>query len=149
MMLGYWRNPEATGNKIASGWLLTGDLGIEDEDGYFWFMSRTDDVITSMGYRIGPSEIEDSLLGHPAVASCAVVGKPDKLRGEVPVAYVVLKPGRGESGGIVESLQAHVRERLAAHEVPRHIAILDELPQTTTGKTLRRTLRERAADDFA
>jgi acyl-CoA synthetase (AMP-forming)/AMP-acid ligase II len=93
MMLGYWNRPDATAARFRGDWFLTGDLGRQDEDGYLWFSSRADDVIKSMGYRIGPGEIETSLMGHPAVALCAVVGEPDELRGQVPVAHVVLRPG--------------------------------------------------------
>ncbi len=141
MMLGYWNRPEATVEKYRDGWLLTGDLGMEDSDGYLWFRSRKDDVITSMGYRIGPGEIEECLMGHPAVAMCAVVGVPDEIRGHVPAAFVVLRPGTEPSEGLAADLQNHVRTRLAAHETPRRVTFLDELPRTTTGKIMRRTLR--------
>lgn len=141
MMLGYWNRPEATEEKYRDGWLLTGDLGIEDSDGYFWFRSRKDDVITSMGYRIGPGEIEESLMAHPAVAMCAVVGVPDEIRGHVPAAFVVLRSGAAPSDEMAAELQQHVRTRLAAHETPRQVTFLDELPRTTTGKIMRRALR--------
>lgn len=141
LMLNYWRQPEATAEKVRDGWLLTGDLAREDDDGYFWFVSRKDDVISSMGYRIGPGEIEESLLQHPAVAMCAVVGEPDELRGEIPVAYVVPAPGAVADDELVRELQTHVRTRLAAHEVPRRVMFLDDLPRTTTGKLMRRALR--------
>jgi acetyl-CoA synthetase len=143
MMLGYWNRPDATVDKYREGWLLTGDLGREDADGYLWFESRKDDVISSMGYRIGPGEIEECLMGHPAVAMCAVVGIPDELRGQVPAAFVVLRDGAEPGAHLAAELQQHVRVRLAAHEVPRRVEFLDELPRTTTGKILRRTLRER------
>lgn len=141
MMLGYWNRPEATVEKYRDGWLLTGDLGMEDSDGYLWFRSRKDDVITSMGYRIGPGEIEECLMGHPAVAMCAVVGVPDDIRGHVPAAFVVLRSGAEPSEALATELQNHVRTRLAAHETPRQVTFLDELPRTTTGKVLRRALR--------
>ena len=141
MMLGYWNRPEATLEKYRDGWLLTGDLGIEDSDGYLWFRSRKDDVITSMGYRIGPGEIEECLMGHPAVSMCAVVGVPDEIRGHVPAAFVVLRSGTEPSEGLAAELQKHVRTRLAAHETPRQVTFLDELPRTTTGKIMRRALR--------
>lgn len=142
MMLGYWNQPEATEEKYRSDWLLTGDLGTEDEEGYLWFNSRKDDVISSMGYRIGPGEIEESLMGHPAVAMCAVIGVPDEVRGEVPAAFVVTRPGVQGSQALISELQEHVRTRLAAHEVPRRIEFIDELPRTTTGKIMRRALRD-------
>jgi acetyl-CoA synthetase len=141
MMIEYWNRPEATVEKYREGWLLTGDLGLEDEDGYLWFKSRKDDVIMSMGYRIGPGEIEESLMAHPAVALCAVVGVPDEIRGEVPAAFVVLRPGTEPSEGLATELSQHVKTRLAAHEVPRRIEFVDDLPRTTTGKIMRRALR--------
>ncbi len=139
-MLGYWNRSDS--DKYRGSWLLTGDLGIEDEDGYLWFSSRKDDVIMSMGYRIGPGEIEESLLGHASVAMAAVVGVPDELRGQVPKAFVVLRDGYHPSGDLTRELQQHVRTRLAAHEVPRAIEYLDSLPRTTSGKIMRRALRE-------
>lgn len=141
MMLGYWNRPDATSEKYRDGWLLTGDLGIEDSDGYLWFRSRKDDLITSRGYRIGPGEIEESLMTHPAVAMCAVVGVPDQIRGHVPAAFVVLKSGYEPSERLASELQNHVRTRLAAHETPGQVTFLDELPRTTTGKIMRRVLR--------
>ena len=143
MMLEYWNRPDATEEKYRNGWLVTGDLGVEDDEGYLWFKSRKDDVIMSMGYRIGPGEIEESLMGHPAVALCAVVGIPDEVRGEVPAAFVVLRSGVEPSSELAEQLQQHVRTRLAAHEVPRRVEFVDDLPRTTTGKIMRRALRGR------
>jgi acetyl-CoA synthetase len=141
MMLGYWNRPDATAARFRGDWFLTGDLGRQDEDGYLWFSSRADDVINSMGYRIGPGEIETSLMGHPAVALCAVVGEPDELRGQVPVAHVVLRPGHDPGPDLAAELQHHVRTRLAAHEVPRRVVFADDLPRTATGKIMRRALR--------
>lgn len=142
-MLGYWKNPEATAKKYAGGFLLTGDLGMQDEDGYFWYMSREDDVITSAGYRIGPSEIEDTLLKHPAVALAAVVGIPDPIRTESIKAWLVLRPGFTPDDALAKEIQEFVKTRLAAHEYPRFVAFADELPMTATGKVLRRELRAR------
>lgn len=147
MMLHYWNRPDATSDKVQGDWMLTGDLGIEDDHGYFWFVSRKDDVINSMGYRIGPGEIEDCLLGHPDVAMCAVVGVHDDLRGQVPAAYVVLKDAKRAGDELVAELQDHVRTRLAAHEVPRQISFVEDLPRTTSGKIVRRALR--VADGLA
>ncbi len=141
-MIEYWRNPVATKEKFHGDWLLTGDLGVQDQDGYVWFHSRKDDVIKSAGYRIGPGEIENSLGSHQAVAMAAVVGVPDERRGQVPKAFVVLRPGLAPSDELAEELRQHVRSRLAPHEVPREIAFLDDLPKTTTGKILRRALRD-------
>ncbi|MHB1486968.1 MAG: AMP-binding protein [Acidimicrobiales bacterium] len=141
-MLEYWRNPQATAEKFHGDWLLTGDLGVMDEDGYVWFESRKDDVINSAGYRIGPGEIEDCLGGHEAVAMVAVVGVPDERRGQVPKAFVVLRPGREPSDALASELKTHVRDRLAPHEVPRNVVFIDDLPRTTTGKIMRRALRD-------
>jgi acetyl-CoA synthetase len=141
-MLEYWRNPRATAEKFDGDWLLTGDLGVMDDDGYVWFVSRKDDVISSSGYRIGPGEIESSLGGHPSVAMAAVIGVPDERKGEVPKAFVVLRPGVEASDALAEELRQHVRVRLAAHEVPREVVFRDALPQTSTGKILRRALRD-------
>jgi acetyl-CoA synthetase len=142
MMLEYWQNPEATRNKYADGWLITGDLASCDDDGYFWFHGRADDVITSAGYRIGPSEIEDALARHPAVVMAAVVGVPDPVRTESIKAFIILKAGISPSPALVEEVRDFVREHLARHEVPRDIEFVATLPMTTTGKILRRELRD-------
>ena len=145
MMLCYWQNPQATADKFRGDWLLTGDRGVL-EDGYLRFVGREDDVITSAGYRIGPAEIEDCLLTHPAVATCGVVGKPDALRTEIVKAYVVLKPG----AEVPESaLQDWVRDRLAAHCYPREVSFVDALPMTVTGKVIRKELKARAVAEGA
>lgn len=144
MFLEYWRNPAATAAKFVGDWMTTGDEGVEDEEGYVRFIGRDDDVITSSGYRIGPGEIEDCLLRHPAVALAAVVGKPDPLRTEIVKAFVVLKPDYRGSTALVAELQGFVRARLSAHEYPREIVFRDELPLTTTGKIIRRLLRAEA-----
>ena len=140
-MLEYWRNPDATAKKYAGAFLLTGDLGRQDDDGYFWYVSREDDVITSAGYRIGPSEIEDTLLKHPAVALSAVVGIPDPIRTEAVKAWIVLRPGFRPSDELAREIQDFVKVKLAAHEYPRHVQFTDTLPMTATGKVLRRELR--------
>jgi len=142
MFLGYWNRPEATAAKFRGDWLVTGDHGRMDEDGTFHFVGRDDDVITSAGYRIGPGEIEDCLLRHPAIANAAAVGIPDALRTERVKAFVVLKPGFAAGDALAADIQAFVRTRLAAHEYPREVAFLDALPTTTTGKVIRRALRE-------
>jgi acetyl-CoA synthetase len=148
MLLEYWGKPEATRDKFAGDWLLTGDLGRCDEDGYYWYMSRADDVITSAGYRIGPGEIEDALNGHPAVAMSAVIGVPDPVRTEAIHAFVVLRPGHAASAELAAAIRESVRTRLARHECPREIEFIDALPLTATGKIMRRELRQRprAAD---
>ncbi|NTJ66013.1 AMP-binding protein [Agrobacterium rhizogenes] len=144
MFLGYWQNEAATEAKFANDWLLTGDIGRQDADDYISFVGRDDDVITSAGYRIGPSEIEDCLGGHPAVQLAAAVGKPDAVRTEIVKAYVVLVPGREPSEVLAAEIRDWVKTRLSMHEYPREIEFVDALPLTTSGKVIRRLLRERA-----
>jgi len=139
----YWKNPEATGEKIRDGWLCTEDLGEISEDGYMTFHGRADDVIISAGYRIGPEEVEDCLASHDAVADAAVIGVPDEERGEVPEAFCVLTTGHEPSEELKGDLREHVSERLAAYEYPRAIKFLEELPTTVTGKVRRASLRNR------
>ena len=141
MFLEYWGNPEATAKKFAGDWLLTGDQGRRDEDGYFRFVGRDDDVITSGGYRIGPGEVEDCLLRHPAVAMAAVIGVPDPVRTERVKAFVVLNDGVAASDALAAEIRDHVKTRLAAHEYPREVAFVDSLPMTATGKIMRKDLR--------
>jgi acetyl-CoA synthetase len=140
-MIEYWRNPDATAKKYAGQFLLTGDLGVQDKDGYFWYVSREDDVITTAGYRVGPSEIEHTLLKHPAVALSAVVGIPDPIRTESIKAWIVLRPGFAPSDALAREIQDFVKVQLAAHEYPRFVQFTDTLPMTATGKVLRRALR--------
>jgi acetyl-CoA synthetase len=144
MFLGYWNNEAATREKFVGDWMMTGDQAAADPDGYIAFVGRNDDVITSSGYRIGPGEIEDCLIRHPAVALAAVVGKPDPLRTEIVKAFVVPKPGFPPSEALAADIQLFVRDRLSAHEYPREIAFRPDLPMTTTGKVIRRILRDEA-----
>jgi acetyl-CoA synthetase len=155
--LGYWGNEAATRAKYtgdpADSWCRTGDLAVQDADGYLWYQGRADDVFKSAGYRIGPGEIENCLLKHPAVANVAVVPKPDAERGAVVKAYVVLAPdwarrrarcvdaARDFDAPLIESLQAHVKGQLAPYEYPKEIEFIEALPMTTTGKVQRRLLR--------
>jgi acetyl-CoA synthetase len=144
MFLDYWGRPDATRDKFIGDWMTTGDQGLVDDDGYFHFVGRDDDVITSSGYRIGPGEIEDCLIRHPAVALAAAIGKPDPLRTEIVKAFVVVKPGiETPREQLVAELQEFVRTRLSAHEYPREIDFIDQMPMTTSGKIIRRLLRER------
>lgn len=147
MMLEYWNRPEETAAKFHGDWLITGDRGIWDGD-FLRFVGREDDVITSAGYRIGPSEIEDGLLKHPAVATVGVVGKPDDLRTEIVKAYVVVKPGFEASDALARELQDFAKARIAKHAYPREIGFLDELPMTVTGKVIRKALKARAAEEL-
>jgi len=142
MFLGYWGNEEATQEKYIGDWCCTGDLARKDEDGYFWYVGRKDDVITSAGYRIGPAEIEDCLLKHPAVAMAAVIGSPDPVRTEIVKAFIVVKPDIAADPSLAEEIQNFVKTRLAAHEYPREIEFVKELPLTATGKIMRKELRK-------
>ena len=141
--LGYWKNPKATEEKFIGDWGYTGDQGRMDEDGTIWYQGRSDDVIKSAGYRIGPAEIENCLLRHPAVANAAVIGKPDEARGQIVKAFIVLQPGEAPSQALIDDIQRHVRGRLAPYKYPREIEFIAALPMTTTGKVQRRELRKR------
>jgi acetyl-CoA synthetase len=143
MFLEYWGKPDATRSKFIGDWMTTGDQGVMDEEGYFSFVGRDDDVITSAGFRIGPGEIEDCLIRHPAVALAAAVGKPDPLRTEIVKAFIVLKDGYSASDTLATEIQSFVKTRLSGHEYPREVAFIDAMPMTTTGKVIRRLLRER------
>lgn len=149
MFLGYWNNPQATAKKFAGDWMLTGDQGVMDRDGYVEFFGRDDDVITSSGYRIGPAEIEDCLIAHPAVRLAAAIGKPDPVRTEIVKAYVVLADGVEPSTALAAEISDWVKSRLSMHEYPREVEFVDALPMTTTGKVIRRLLRDRAAAELA
>lgn len=143
MFLNYWNQADATTRKFAGDFMLTGDLASQDDLGYFTFVGRTDDLINSGGYRIGPGEIEECLVKHRAVALAAVVGAPDAIRREVVKAWIVLRPGFVPSDELARDIQQFVRVHLAAHEYPRQIAFTDALPLTVTGKIMRRELRAR------
>ncbi len=148
--LGYWDNEAATRAKFTGdpddSWCRTGDMAVMDEDGYLWYQGRADDMFKAAGYRIGPGEIENCLVRHPAVANAAVVPKPDAERGAVVKAYVVLAPGHTAGPAWVADLQQHVRGRLAPYEYPKEIEFIDALPMTTTGKVQRRVLRLREVE---
>jgi acyl-coenzyme A synthetase/AMP-(fatty) acid ligase len=147
LMLGYWQEPERTQRCFVDGpegrWYVTGDRGATDADGYIWYRGRLDDIINSAGYRIGPSEVENALLEHGAVAECAVVGKPDAARGEIVKAFVVPRPGRKGDAALASELQDHCKHLTAPYKYPREIAFVDSLPKTLTGKIKRSELRDR------
>jgi acetyl-CoA synthetase len=145
IFLGYWNAPAATGTKRRGEWLTTGDEAAMDEDGYLWYQGRSDDVFKSAGYRIGPSEIENCLVRHPAVANAAVVPTPDATRGALVKAFVMLVPGEAPSEALADSIREHVKRHLAPYQQPREIEFVEALPLTTTGKLQRRVLREREA----
>jgi acetyl-CoA synthetase len=145
---GYWKRDDATTAKYSGDWCRTGDEAIMDADGYLWYQGRADDMFKAAGYRIGPSEVENCLLKHPAVANAAVVPKPDIERGAVVKAYIVPVPGVETSPALVAAIQAHVRDQLAPYEYPREIEFIDILPMTTTGKVQRRVLRLQEEERF-
>ena len=142
MCLEYWKNPEATRDKYVGDWWVTGDLAKQDEDGYFWFIGRKDDLITSAGYRIGPAEIEDCIIKHPAVSMVAVVGSPDEVRTEVVKAFIIPNPEVSPGPEIEKEIKNFVKTRLAAHVYPREIEFVSELPMTATGKIMRKELKK-------
>ncbi len=141
MFLHYLNKPKETAAKYINGWLRTGDLGTRDRDGYFTFASRNDDIISSAGYRIGPSEIENCLNSHPDVVMSAAIGVPDTIRGEIVKAYVVLRQG-ADSNDLAQNLIAQVKKQISPHVAPKTIEMVKELPMTATGKIMRRKLRE-------
>ena len=141
--LEYYRNPEGTARKFTGDWCRTGDLARRDAEGYLWYQGRADDMFKAAGYRIGPSEIENCLVRHPAVANAAVVPSPDEMRGNVVKAFIVLAAGQAPSAAIEDDIREHVRRYLAPYEYPKEIEFIDALPMTTTGKVQRRVLRER------
>ena len=143
--LEYLGNPEGTRRKYSGDWCRTGDIATVDADGYLWYQGRADDVFKVAGYRVGPSEIENCLVKHPAVANAAVVPSPDETRGNVVKAFIVLAAGHVPSPELEEDIQQHVRKFLAPYEYPKEIEFLDALPMTTTGKVQRKVLREREA----
>jgi acetyl-CoA synthetase len=143
--LEYHGNPEGTRRKFTGDWCRTGDVATVDADGYLWYQGRADDMFKAAGYRIGPSEIENCLVKHPAVVNAAVVPSPDEMRGNVVKAFLVLAPGHAPSPELEADIQAHVRRFLAPYEYPKEIEYVDALPMTTTGKVQRKVLRDREA----
>ena len=140
--LGYWNNEAATAKKYSGDWCRTGDEASRDEDGYLWYQGRGDDMFKSAGYRIGPAEIENCLVKHPAVANCAVIPTPDDTRGAIIKAFVLLAPGHSGSEALKDSIREHVKKHLAPYQQPREIEFIAELPMTTTGKVQRKVLRD-------
>ncbi|RLL46823.1 acetate--CoA ligase [Oceanobacillus piezotolerans] len=140
---GYWNNDEKLKEKILGKWLLTGDLAKQDEEGYFWFQGRADDIISSAGYRIGPTEVEASLMEHPVVLEAAVVGKPDGIKGEIVKAFIVLNDMHEPSEDLKQELSLFVKNKLSKHQYPREIEFLKELPKTQSGKIQRTLLKRR------
>ncbi len=143
--LEYFKNAEGTARKFTSDWSRTGDVATMDAEGYLWYQGRADDVFKVAGYRVGPSEIENCIVKHPAVANAAVVPSPDETRGSVVKAFIVLAAGHSPSAELESDIQQHVRKFLAPYEYPKEIEFIDALPMTTTGKVQRKVLREREA----
>ena len=145
-MLGYWNDPERTATTRVRHegveYFLTGDMASMDEEGYVFYAGRSDDIISSAGYRIGPMEVENALLEHPAVLESAVVGSPDPERGEVVKAFILLRPGKDPSDALVRDIQEHVKRTTAPYKYPRLVEFVQELPKTVSGKLLRRQLRD-------
>lgn len=141
MFLGYWKNPRATREKFIGDWMRTGDYGRKDKDGNFWFSGRQDDIIESGGFRIGPGEVEDCLMKHPAVALVGVIGVSDPVRGEIVKAFILPKAGVTPDKALEQSIKDYVKKRLEAHAYPREVAFVEEMPRTSTGKILRNELR--------
>jgi acetyl-CoA synthetase/medium-chain acyl-CoA synthetase len=144
---GYWKEPGLTARTRRGEWYVTGDRAYRDEDGYYWFVGRADDVIISAGYRIGPFEVESALLEHPAVVESAVVGSPDPVRGHIVKAFVVLREGYAGSPELVKELQEHVKKTTAPYKYPREIEFLEQLPKTVSGKIRRVDLRRREQEN--
>jgi acetyl-CoA synthetase len=142
MFLEYWRNPQATGEKFISDWMRTGDYGRQDENGYFWFTGRQDDIIECGGYRIGPGEIEECLMKHEAVALVGVIGVPDPIRGEIVKAFILPQEGVKADKDLEDSIKEFVKTRLEAHAYPREVAFLKDMPMTKTGKILKKELHK-------
>ncbi len=145
LFMGYFRDPEGTAQSFRNGWYYTGDTATRDADGYIWFVGRSDDIISSAGYRISPFEVESALIEHPAVQESAVVGKPDALRGEIVKAFVILAPGHQGSDALTEDIQTFVKGITAPYKYPREIEYRNALPKTISGKIRRVELRAETA----
>lgn len=141
LMKKIWRRPSKYNSYFEHGWYISGDRAYKDEDGYFWFVGRADDVIKTSGERVGPFEVESALVEHPGVVEAGVIGKPDKLRGEIIKAFVVLKKGVHPTEVLKDDLKEYVKKHLAGHEYPREIEFIDKLPKTRSGKIMRRILK--------
>lgn len=141
LMKTIWRRPEKYDSYFLKGYYITGDLAYCDEDGYYWFVGRADDVIKTSGERVGPFEVESALISHPSVIEAGVIGKPDQLRGQIIKAFVVLKTDVKPSDKLKEELMSHVKKNLAGHAYPREIEFIDKLPKTRSGKIMRRILK--------
>jgi acyl-coenzyme A synthetase/AMP-(fatty) acid ligase len=144
LTLGYYRDPARWGEVNRAGWYYTKDYAYADEDGYYWYVSRSDDLIKSRAYLISPKEVESAIMEHPAVLEAGVVGIPDQLIGQRVKAYVTLKAGQAPSPDLAEAIREHTRRVIAPYKAPQDVEFVDELPKTRTGKVLRRQLRDKA-----
>ena len=140
-MRAVWQNQEKYASYFKNGWYFSGDRAKKDADGYYWFIGRADDVIKTSGERVGPFEVESSLVEHPSVVEAGVIGKPDPERGEIIKAFIVLKPGIKGTDALKEELAQHVKKHLAGHAYPREVEFIDKLPKTRSGKIMRRILK--------
>ena len=143
MFHAYWNTPERYNSRFLKGWYITGDKARRDDDGYFWFVGRTDDVINTAGHLVGPFEVESALIEHPAVAEAGVIGKPDPIAMEIVKAFVTLKEGYEPTEELRRDIHRMVRQRLSAAIAPREIEFIDSLPKTRSGKIMRRLLKAR------
>jgi acyl-coenzyme A synthetase/AMP-(fatty) acid ligase len=142
LMKEYWNKPESTEGIFRGEWYYSGDVLVRDDDGDFWFKGRSDDLMKASGYRISPFEVESALVSHPAVLEAAVVESPDRVRGQVVKAFVVLRDGVSPSDSLAEQIQEHVKRSVAPYKYPRRIEFVTALPKTASGKIKRRELRE-------
>jgi acyl-coenzyme A synthetase/AMP-(fatty) acid ligase len=149
MMKEYWNKPDRTAEVFRGDWYYSGDVLAQDEDGYFWFKGRNDDVIKASGYRISPFEVESCLVSHPAVLEAAAVESPDPLRGRVVKAFLVLRPGFEPGEELTRALQEYARQQMAGYKYPRKIEFVEALPKTASGKVKRKELREREMTEKA
>ncbi|NIT03560.1 AMP-binding protein [Candidatus Saccharibacteria bacterium] len=143
MMKKIWRRPKKYKKYFKGGWYISGDLAFKDKDGYFWFVSRDDDIIKTSGERIGPFEVESALVSHPAITEAGVIGKPDPIRGQIVKAFISLKPGYKASESLKNEIKTFIKKELAGHAYPREIEFMDKLPKTRSGKIMRRLLKAR------
>ena len=138
----YWNKPDVTSKSFINNWFITGDVLYKDDDGYFWFSGRDDDLIMASGYRISPFEVESSIISHPDVLEAAVIASPDEMRGVIVKAYVILNDKSKASNEIIKEIQDHAKKVAAPYKYPREIVFVDELPKTQSGKIKRKELRE-------
>ena len=143
LMKAVWKNQQKFDSYFENGWYISGDMAYQDQEGYFWFQGREDDMIKSAAERISPFEVESALVSHPKIAEAGVIGKPHDLYGSIIKAFIIVKPGVATEDSLKTEIMQHVRDTLAVHEVPREIEFVKTLPKTRSGKIMRRVLRAR------